>query len=336
MQTGRSARALRGLLLLLAPWLGACASAPVSYEGLRPAPAPLLRSPARAAALPPSGESLYRIGAGDTLSVVVHGQEDLTLKETVVLPDGLLPVPLVGQVRAAERTIDDLRADLERRLAPYVVDARVSISVVKAGSQRFTVLGRVDTPGVYPLEPGMRLLDGLARAGGLFSRGQFRSSTVEVADLQNAVLIRRGQVLGVSFRALVNDSDMTQNVPLEAGDTIFVPSSLSKEVSVLGEVRSPQTVGFIDSLTLTQALARAEGTVFYGKSSVHVVRRTAEGTRGYVIPLDPILTGKEPDVQLEPGDIVYVPPTPLAMWYRTFIQLLPFASMAQPALMYAK
>jgi protein involved in polysaccharide export with SLBB domain len=101
--------------------------------------------------------------------------------------------------------------------------------------------------------------------------------------------------------------------------------SLAREVHVLGEVKVPQSVGFRDEITLLQALARAEGVLFTGRlREVQLVRTEADHRQAYVIDVMPILGGQQPDVRLEPGDVVYVPPTGLAVWSRTILQLLPF------------
>jgi polysaccharide export outer membrane protein len=80
--------------------------------------------------------------------VSVWKDEHLT-KEVVVRPDGSFSFPLVGDVQAEDRTVEEIRADLVRRLTKYIPNPNVSVAVMKVLSYKVYVVGRGNKPGAY-------------------------------------------------------------------------------------------------------------------------------------------------------------------------------------------
>jgi len=159
----------------------------------------------------------------------------------------------------------------------------------------------------------MTLIESITKAGGLFT-SRFSGTTEELADLHHSFVIRQGRMLPVKFHELIREGDMSQNIYLEADDFIYLPSALSTEVYVLGAVYQPRAVGFKDQLTLVSAIADARGTITDAYlSHVAIVRGSLASPEIAIVNYKAIVTGKAPDVRLEPRDIVFVPFTP----YRT-------------------
>lgn len=185
------------LLFVLA---AAAAAASAMAEPLPPA------LPPRAA--PPG----YAIGLADVLRVVVWKEPDLTLDVTV-RPDGMITVPLLGDVVAAGRAPGQLAAALVEGLGEFVESPRVTVSVTQA-SARIAVMGEVLRPGEFPLSGRMTVLNALALAGG------FR----EFAKPDAVVIIREDQtVVPFNYRRVVEGRDVAQNIRLAPGDTVVVP-----------------------------------------------------------------------------------------------------------------
>ncbi len=86
--------------------------------------------------------STYRVGPEDVLEISVW-REDALKKEALVRPDGGISYPLVGEIQAAGKTVLELREEITKRLEKYIPDAVVSVTVLKTGSQRVYVLGKV-------------------------------------------------------------------------------------------------------------------------------------------------------------------------------------------------
>ncbi len=264
-----------------------------------------------------------KLGKGDVLSISVYDEPDLSVADIPIRPDGMISFPLIGDVQAAGQTVDALTESLGQRLSRFVLEPKVSVIVQEFNSLNYTVSGEVVKPGVYPLVTEVSLTQALARAGGL-SKGQFRSSSMELADLSNAFVARRGKLLPVNFTRLLRQGDLRFDILLQAGDYISVPSGLSKEVYIVGEVTKPMLFASRERMPMSRTLALAEGfTRQADLSRIHIVRGALSNPTLIVTNFQKVLDGQAQDVQLEPGDIVYVPPTQLAKWAQMLDQIVP-------------
>lgn len=119
----------------------------------------------------------YQLGTGDVLRITVFGQTQLSTNY-FVNPQGMIAVPLLGDVPASNRTSaelgDEIAADLRRRR--LVVDPSVSVDIITY--RPIYVLGEVTKPGAYPYQPGLTTLSAVALAGGFTYRGVTSGGTV--------------------------------------------------------------------------------------------------------------------------------------------------------------
>lgn len=112
------------------------------------------------------GRPEYRIGPSDLLAVTIFQVEDLG-REVRVNNAGEVSLPLIGAVGAAGRTVDQLEGDIAARYQDkYLQDPQVTVFVKEFASQRVTVGGSVEKPGIYPITSSMTLLQALSLAGG--------------------------------------------------------------------------------------------------------------------------------------------------------------------------
>jgi polysaccharide export outer membrane protein len=194
----RLKRLVVGTLLLVA-----CAGDPAIAQERVAKPA--VRGPA-----PASG---YLIGLGDILRITVWKEPDLTLDVTVRL-DGMITVPLLGDVQAAGRVPSQLAGSLVTDLQRFIENPRVTVTVTQATSARIYVVGQMVRPGEFPLSGRMTVLKALALAGGF----------KEFAKPESIVIVREDQkVIPFNYKHVGEGKDMSQNVLLAAGDTIVVP-----------------------------------------------------------------------------------------------------------------
>ena len=158
----------------------------------------------------------YFLGPEDVLLISVWKDEQLT-REVVVRPDGMISFPLVGDVPAEGRTVEDLRAELVKRLNRYIPNANVTVAVTKVLSYKVYVVGRVTKPGEYLVGHYTDVLQALSLAGGL---------TPFAAENDIKVIRRiKGEQLVFPFRYsdVRKGRDLDQNILLQRGDVVMVP-----------------------------------------------------------------------------------------------------------------
>ena len=166
------------------------------------------------------GATDYRVGAQDLLDISVFGVEELK-HQARVNSNGLINVPLVGSVMAGGKTVPELEAELAGKYADgYLQNPQVSIFVKEYTSQRVTLEGAVNKPGIYPLTGKTTLLQAVAMAEGLD----------EFADLEGVVLFRQveGKRMAAAFDlAAVRRGDMP-DAQVYGDDIIVIERSGSK------------------------------------------------------------------------------------------------------------
>ncbi len=257
---------------------------------------------------PPADE--YRLGPGDRIEIELIGFGDPPT-DTVVGPDGRIYFHLVPGLNVWGMTQSEACRALEKELTRYVRHPRVTLSVRQVVSQRVWVLGRLQRPGIYPIQRPTTLIDAITQAGGLYT-ARFTGTTEELADLQHSFIVREGEFLPVNFKALIHGGDLSQNIYLRPDDFVFLPSALSTGVYVLGAVFDPRAVSFKDQVTVSSAIAAARGTLPEARlREVVIVRGSLSNPHCAVVNFHDIVRGRIPDVPLQPRDIVYVPEKPL-------------------------
>jgi polysaccharide export outer membrane protein len=160
----------------------------------------------------------YIIGVGDTLSIHVWKDPELST-EAIVRPDGTITMPLVGELRAAGKTSDALRAQIARALGQYVKSAVVTVAVGAVASYTFTVTGEVGHPGVFNPTHYVTVSEAVALAGG----------PTRYASADDTVIIRRDRKsapprrIPVDYDAILDGDAPEQDIVVLAGDTVYVP-----------------------------------------------------------------------------------------------------------------
>jgi polysaccharide biosynthesis/export protein len=201
----------RFLLACLVFALWPLGTAPVSAQA--PADGKPAAVASRVANIDPS---TYRVGPEDVLEISVW-HEDALKKEALVRPDGGISYPLVGEVQAAGKTVLEIREEIAQRLEKFIPDAAVSVTIVKVGSQRIYVIGKVNKPGEFPVGRYVDVLQALSMAGGL----------TPFADSNDIRIMRRDgarqAVLPFEYNRVVRGDKLDQNIQLRAGDVVVVP-----------------------------------------------------------------------------------------------------------------
>ena len=267
----------------------------------------------------------YRINAGDRIQIRVYGEEELEI-DTRIGPDGTVGMMFVGQTSLAGLTIAEARDELERALSAYIKHPVVGLALLEVASETVTVSGSAARPGLYNISDSTRLADVYAQAGGSAER-LFNGVDVDVADLENSILVRDGKVLPVDFRAAIERGEPLDNVRMRRGDYVFIAQRMESSVTICGEVKNPHKRLYEAGMGLIEALTTAGWMLDSHWSHVILIRNGLSDPKMYKIDVDGILAGKCRNIRLQPNDIVYVPKDDLSE-YNVFVRkLLPTAEL---------
>ncbi|MBI4887696.1 MAG: SLBB domain-containing protein [Acidobacteria bacterium] len=218
---------------------------------------------------PPQAQGAnYIVGPQDVLIITSYDQADLTGKFTVET-DGSFTYPLIGRVTVGGMTLRQVEEAIEKLLTDqgFFRSPQLTVAVEQYRSQRVYIVGEVRNPGAYPLSGDMRLVEALALAGSTLPTSSGEAVIVHPSE-QSLVVQNQAPVAApalddperaarVDLRALEN-GDLSQNVPLRNGDTVFVLRA--ENVYVFGQVRNPGAYPLREKqTTVLQALSLAGG-----------------------------------------------------------------------------
>jgi polysaccharide export outer membrane protein len=251
----------------------------------------------------------YAIGPRDVLAITVWGQADLS-RDYTVDPDGFIPFPLIGRVKAVGSNPKELAAQLTELLGKdYLVNPQVIVSVKEYLSQKVQVLGEAGKPGVYYLTGPTSVLEVLSKAGGLAS-----TAGKQVILLRNHATSAEGTasvdaVLRLSLDK-IQAGDSAENTPVRNQDTLIVSKALANSYFVFGEVKKPGGYTLDKETNILEGITIAGGfTDKAAPSRTRVIRSTPEGQKVIEIDMNDILRrGRAAKtVMLQESDVVVVP-----------------------------
>ena len=269
----------------------------------------------------------YRIGPDDLIQVTIFNvpeQESRVTPRTVILrvsQDGVIVVPLVGQVPVKGQTTGQLEQELRKRYEKYIRSPQIGVLITEY-RQRVSVMGAVQKPGVFELTGPKSVIDLLAIAGGVTERagnqvhlyrqdadGKRQSAVIDLLVLANP----SGQIADTKDAALVN-------MAVQAGDVISVPQAGMFFVD--GAVRKPGSYSIGRNYTLTQALATAGGVdpELADYSAISIYRRRGPTNMETInVDLDNVLARKSEDLQVQSDDVIVVPMSSVKYFVKRFV-----------------
>jgi polysaccharide export outer membrane protein len=272
--------------------------------------------------LPPAD---YIIGLNDVLFIDINGKPEFM----VVTPNlsgkvqgsrvdgkGNVHVPLIGAVHVAGLTVGQAEKQIRDKLVKYLKEPWVVIEVAEYRAHPVYLLGQFKAPGTYYLDRPLTLVQGIALGNGFD----------ENAYLRGARLNRDNRIVPVDIYDLLLNGSPSQNIWLQAGDTIFIPDNKNLQVFVFGAVKKPGPVLMQQGgLNLAQAIGSAElRDTGYDFRHIRIIRSLST-TRGelLVVDFDKILRGEALPLPLMAGDIIYVPRSNLGAWNDAINEILP-------------
>jgi polysaccharide biosynthesis/export protein len=215
-------------LCSMAAWAQDSAPAPdTSSAATQDSSTPATPNEAKATPLPPSNTPAgrvpairnenYIVGVGDVLEVNVWKEGELS-KTVPVRPDGMITLPLVGEIKAVGLTPNQLQDQVTTALQKVVSEPQVTVMVVSVNSMSFNIMGQVNKPGYYPLTRPITILDAIALSGG------FR----DFAKQKKIYVLRRTENgteerLKFNYKEVIKGKNMAQNIKLLPHDVLVIP-----------------------------------------------------------------------------------------------------------------
>ena len=262
----------------------------------------------------------YKIGSEDLLEITVFEEEKLN-KTVRVSSQGNISLPLLGVLHVKGLTATEVEKEIRDLLAEkYLKDPQVSVFIKEYRSQRISVIGAVDKPGVYEVTGQKTILAMLAMAGGL--KGDVSQTAGQLLFLlrppdpdespgespKEGETENMPKTFVIDLDDLLVKGDMSLNLFLRHGDIINVPAA--GKVFVGGEVVKPGGFPIVKKLTVSQAIAMAEGLKPKAKASeTRIFRYSGKdgGKEVLTANITEIQNGKAEDLYLKENDVIVVP-----------------------------
>lgn len=183
------------------------------------APGPSIQSAPVATATAGPAAPAYRLRPGDVIHLGFLTDPGMDL-QTPITPSGTVTLPLAGDLKAAGKTADELAADIEELMSPYLLDGGVSVTLVSVGEQPVFVIGEVKAPGRVDSAEPLTVSRAVASAGGLLPSAQ--ASSVMVV---RTVGVERPTAYRVDLASALSARDLAQDIELLSNDVVYVPKS---------------------------------------------------------------------------------------------------------------
>jgi polysaccharide export outer membrane protein len=163
-----------------------------------------------------NAQDAYRLNPGDLLEISVWNEEALH-EEILVLPDGTISFPLVGILQVAGRTPAEVQLQLKEKLSRLIPDPEINLTVTAVEGNNIFIIGKVITPGRFPMTRPIDAMQALSLAGGF----------TPYAKTDKIQILRRNgskqSVIRFDYTKVSDGKALETNILLRSGDTIVVP-----------------------------------------------------------------------------------------------------------------
>lgn len=248
-------------------------------------------------AAPAGAQSMREVlGPGDTIRVTAFRYPDLTT-EARISDSGTVHLPLIGETKLVGMTPDQAANHIAERMkkGEMVLNPQIGVAVLQARSRQVSVLGFVNSPGRYVLDgSAARLTDVIALAGG----PQPEASDIITVQRNGGGSGNEGeQTLKVDLRSIIERGDLSKNIEIRGGDSVFVPKA--PVFYIYGEVHKGGAYRIEPDMTVAQALSLAGGITPRGSDGRLQVRRRGPDGK-WQLSSARLLDSVKPD------DVIYV------------------------------
>ena len=312
---------------------------PLTQENIPTIGSPFNQSAGNVASLFTNHQNIYRLSAGDVLSIQLWAYpeitppiQDVTNIKAVGYPidsNGNIYLPLVGQVRIAGKTLAETNRFLRSQFAKYLKHPDVVVRVLSYEGRRYFVNGQVMKSGQYTLnDQPISIYTAISNAGGV---------NIENGDNSNIQLIRNGQTYNLNVIALEKQGYSLHRLLIQPNDTIFVNTKQEQKLYVLGESNKTEALPLRDQgMYLSDVLGSSGGINPNSANAarIYVMRTNLENKTSTIYNLNLSSLGNfalANQFPMQKNDIVYIDATGLTRWQRVINQIIPFSGIINTA-----
>ncbi|MCX5716212.1 MAG: polysaccharide export protein [Candidatus Omnitrophica bacterium] len=184
----------------------------------------------------------YFIDIGDVLEISVWQIQNLQ-RQVVVRPDGKISFPLIGDVPAVGRTIEELRQDIVEKIKVYIKVPQVSVSMLEFGGKKAIVLGEVRSEGVIRFASLIRVTEAVALAGGFDTTANMDRIFV----IRNLYTDEQPTVIVINANNILKKGILKENVLIYSGDIIYIPRAFIADFKVFMDNTIGPLLGYAES-----------------------------------------------------------------------------------------
>jgi polysaccharide biosynthesis/export protein len=236
----------------------------------------------------------YIVGEGDVLKITVYDHDDLTTTARVS-GDGMIVLPLIGQVNVKGLTLSQITQEISALLADgYIVNPQVSIFIQEFRSKKAFIMGEVNRPGLYVLPGHTTFLALLSQAGGLTKDAGEKAIIKRKANPSD----NTENVITLDLKRLVEKGDTSMDIPIMDSDSVYITKA--GVFYVTGEVKKPDAYKYEEGTTVIKAITMGGGfTDKASKGRVRIIRK--------VNGKEEVLEKVKMDEAVLPDDVLVVP-----------------------------
>jgi len=200
----------------------------------------------------------YQISLGDVIGVVLSGSKERIFDIKVQL-DGTVFFPELGSISVAGESFLDIKNKFRNLIEQSFIGVSIDLSLKDLSAKKITIVGAVNNPGTYLVNPFTTISNSLAYSGGIQSIG----------SLRNIRLLRsNGDSFTFDLYKLLIDGDRTNDITIESGDVILVGAA-SKFINITGMVKRPGSYEVIPGENLSDLLKFSLG--FVGGANINKI-----------------------------------------------------------------
>jgi len=181
----------------------------------------------------------YKISLRDQFTVILSGSKDAIFNLNVKL-DGTILFPELGAISVVGLSFQEVKDTLSQLIEKSYVGVNIDVSIQNLSAKKITIVGAVQTPGTYLVNPFSSITSALAYSGGIS----------EIGSLRDIKLIRNNQeIFSFDLYDLLIRGDRSKDLTIEAGDTLLI-NAASQFVEINGAVKRPGIYEILEGETL--------------------------------------------------------------------------------------